>query len=148
MIDGWHKSRGWTGIGYHHVILNGYPGYRECAAGNRIDELDGCVQVGRPEGSIGAHCLGHNRDSIGICLIGNLSADKPTEKQWNALLGLCFTLCRKYGLDANAIFGHRELRATKCPGDNLALDLLRTTLHVELRGGETIWRGEVTGHAQ
>ena len=23
LIDKWHKERGWTGIGYHYVILNG-----------------------------------------------------------------------------------------------------------------------------
>ena len=23
VIDGWHKERGWDGIGYHYVITNG-----------------------------------------------------------------------------------------------------------------------------
>ena len=29
VIDEWHKKRGWDGIGYHYVILNGYPTYNE-----------------------------------------------------------------------------------------------------------------------
>ena len=49
-IDRWHKARGWRGIGYHYVI------YR-----------DGSVHAGRPVEQIGAHCTGHNANSIGIC---------------------------------------------------------------------------------
>lgn len=50
-IDQWHRQRGFKSIGYHYVI-----------------RLDGSVEVGRNETAIGAHCSGHNRSSIGICL--------------------------------------------------------------------------------
>ena len=56
-IDAWHKKRGFKCIGYHFVIY-----------------LDGSVNVGRNIEEIGAHCLGHNANSIGICYIGGCAA--------------------------------------------------------------------------
>lgn len=52
-IRKWHKKRGFSDIGYHYVI-----------------DLDGTVEKGRPIEQAGAHCTGHNRNSIGICYIG------------------------------------------------------------------------------
>lgn len=52
-IRKWHKQRGFNDIGYHYVI-----------------DLDGTVEQGRPIEQAGAHCTGHNRNSIGICYIG------------------------------------------------------------------------------
>lgn len=49
----WHKSRGFKDIGYHFII-------RE----------DGEIECGRMLSEVGAHCKGHNKDSIGTCLIG------------------------------------------------------------------------------
>ena len=62
-IDAWHRQRGFKGIGYHYVI------YR-----------DGSVHEGRPLEQAGAHCLGHNAHSIGICYIGGCAADGKTPK--------------------------------------------------------------------
>lgn len=62
-IDRWHKEKGWSGIGYHFVI-----------------RLDGEVENGRPIEKVGAHCKGHNANSIGICYIGGLNKDgKPAD---------------------------------------------------------------------
>lgn len=52
-IRKWHKQRGFSDIGYHYVI-----------------DLGGTVEKGRPIEQAGAHCTGHNRNSIGICYIG------------------------------------------------------------------------------
>lgn len=57
-IDKWHRERGFDEIGYHKVI-----------------DLDGTVENGRSISKIGAHCKGHNADSIGICYIGGLDKD-------------------------------------------------------------------------
>ncbi|MBP5691206.1 MAG: N-acetylmuramoyl-L-alanine amidase, partial [Bacteroidaceae bacterium] len=54
-IDRWHRQRGFNKIGYHYVI------YR-----------DGSIHQGRPVEEIGAHCIGHNAHSIGVCYIGGL----------------------------------------------------------------------------
>lgn len=100
-IDKWHKAKGWKGIGYHYVIY-----------------LDGSVHKGRPEEEIGAHCKGHNSNSIGICYIGGLDEfgepeDTRTDKQKEALIVLLKALKAKY--PEAIIHGHREFAAKACP---------------------------------
>ena len=72
-IDRWHKERKWSGIGYHKVILNGH---RESVR-PYVAADDGVVEDGRPLDTMGAHVLGHNSDSIGICLIGRNHFTSP-----------------------------------------------------------------------
>lgn len=89
-IDKWHKQKGWSGIGYHFVILNEMikPDIK-----NTI--YDGLIETGRPfnddshmeQWEMGAHVRGYNSNSIGICLIGK-SGDF-TFKQMIALHYLC-----------------------------------------------------------
>ena len=102
-IDNYHKSKGWKGIGYHFFVRR-----------------DGTVEHGRPIEEVGAHCVGHNRHSIGICYEGGLDsvgrfADTRTPEQVRALREL---LERLHGDFPNAlIVGHRDLNPTKhCPG--------------------------------
>lgn len=67
VIDSWHRARGWREIGYHYVILNGKRSYE--GPFNRGD--DGLIERGRDLEEVGAHCKGHNTDSMGVCLIGD-----------------------------------------------------------------------------
>ena len=100
-ITRWHKQRGFATIGYHYVVL-----------------LDGTIQQGRAEMVMGAHCKGHNANSIGICYIGGLdengkSKDTRTPEQKKALLELLKRLKKDY---PNAtIHGHREFANKDCP---------------------------------
>jgi len=114
LIDKWHKERGWSRCGYHYVITNGI-----IEAGKSYDpEMDGKVQQGRPLDQIGAHCKGHNEDSIGICLIGK---HHFTGKQlYGSLPDLIFQL-KVLGVFASNIFGHCEFSAKTCPNIDPAL---------------------------
>lgn len=109
-IDRWHKARGWRGIGYHYVI------YR-----------DGSVHAGRPVEQIGAHCTGHNANSIGICYIGGVSADGKTPKdtrtpaQRIALRELVEELRAKY--PGATVHGHREFAPKACPSFDVQTEL-------------------------
>lgn len=100
-ITRWHKERGFATIGYHWVVL-----------------LDGTIQQGRAEMTMGAHCKGHNANSIGICYIGGLdengkSKDTRTPEQKKSLLELLKRLKKDY---PNAtIHGHREFANKDCP---------------------------------
>ena len=101
-ITRWHKARGFATIGYHYVI------YR-----------DGSIHEGRPHEQIGAHCVGHNKHSIGICYIGGCASDGKTPKdtrtpeQKEALLALLRRLKAQF---PNAtIHGHRDFAAKACP---------------------------------
>ena len=99
-IDVWHRKRGWRCVGYHYVVY-----------------LDGTVAYGRKPTEIGAHCRGHNADSIGICYIGGRRrgeyADTRTPQQKIALLRLLSNLKTIY---PNAkIYGHRDFAPKACP---------------------------------
>jgi hypothetical protein len=124
-IDAWHRARGWKGIGYHRVICNGFPTYASWAKGQRLDAWDGKIQQGRPDTEAGAHTVGWNSKSLGICLVGNFDADLPTPKQWAALIDACVRLCRCYGLTAANIHGHREFAPKTCPGRLFPLEALK-----------------------
>ncbi|OPC98863.1 N-acetylmuramoyl-L-alanine amidase [Pasteurella multocida] len=109
IIDSWHKARGFRRsanavrhfnshllhIGYHFVI-----------------DVDGTVETGRQVGEIGAHVKGHNSNSVGICLIGGISASgknhaEYTEAQWQSLHKLLRELEAKH--PKAKIYGHRDL---------------------------------------
>ena len=101
-IEGWHKKAGYKGVGYHKVIEGG-----------------GLVRQGRPDEEIGAHAYGHNHDSLGVCVVGNFENEQPDEAQIDALVQVLATLCKRHGLKASAIFGHRDVNPTACPGKHL-----------------------------
>jgi hypothetical protein len=96
-IHSWHKNNGWAGIGYHFLVRK-----------------DGQVYQGRPLDVLGAHTLNENSDSIGICLEGRLTQEKPTEAQINSLKELLSYIRGIYG---NLPFkGHKDYMSTDCPG--------------------------------
>ena len=80
---------------------------------------DGTIEPGRPEWMVGAHCLNHNRYSIGICYEGGLDArgqpeDTRTLEQKLAMLHLLEVLHRRY--PKALIVGHRDLSHDRdCP---------------------------------
>jgi N-acetylmuramoyl-L-alanine amidase len=105
-IEKWHKARGFAEIGYHFLV---HP--------------DGTIIKGRDENKIGAHCKNHNKDSLGICLLGLFDiADpekQPSEAQLNSLEILLIDLLSRYDLNRGDILGHRDLAPTLCPGFDL-----------------------------
>ncbi len=113
-IRTWHTTpkekggRGFSDIGYHYVI-----------------RLDGTIEEGRPLSKPGAHCLGHNKHSIGICYVGGRRLAPNTRKGyvWDdtrtpdqrksmenlvRLLKMCYPEA--------TIHGHREFANKACPG--------------------------------
>lgn len=101
-IDKWHKQRGFKKIGYHYII------YR-----------DGSYHRGRQDSEVGAHCIGHNSYSIGICYIGGCTKDgrtpkdTRTEAQKKTLISLLKALRVKY--PEAKISGHRDWANKACP---------------------------------
>jgi N-acetylmuramoyl-L-alanine amidase len=103
-IDRWHRQRGFRKIGYHYVIGS-----------------DGRVETGRPEAEPGAHVAGHNRDTIGICLVGGLAPRTGVPSgtfapvQFTALSRLIRDLLTRY--PTARVRGHRDFPgvAKDCP---------------------------------
>ena len=103
-IRKWHVARGFSTIGYHFVI-----------------HLDGKIEAGRQIGIIGAHCKGHNANSIGIVYVGGLDnnmkpKDTRTIEQKQSLYKLIFELLDKYNLTVNDVYTHNYFNKLKeCP---------------------------------
>jgi N-acetyl-anhydromuramyl-L-alanine amidase AmpD len=100
----------WLGIGYHFVVGNGN---------------------GMPDGEVeptfrwrqqlqGAHAgstdPAYNQSGIGICLVGNFENHEPTASQMASLKKLVRTLKGNYRVASKNVIGHRDVRATECPG--------------------------------
>jgi len=101
-----------NGLAYHFVIGNGRGlGDGEVAVGKRwVKQLDG--------GHLAIEEL--NRNSLGICLIGNFEKDHPTTKQMVSLKALVAALMSRCNLSSAAVTTHRQIHPnhTECPGRN------------------------------
>lgn len=104
-VQQYHISKGWEDIGYHFYI-----------------EKDGTLMLGRAENYHGAHTLGYNTKSLGICLAGNFDFSRPTEAQEKTLKILLQDLCAKYLIPRENIVPHRRFAEKSCYGVNLTDD--------------------------
>jgi len=120
----WHIARGFNQIGYHFVILNQYPVNRVV----EYKELNGRIQLGRPLYAQGAHVKGHNKNSIGICMVGlpteGLTAELPlsggesvfSPQQVYAMHALVGWLSSIFSIKKENIHGHNFYASKLCPG--------------------------------
>lgn len=97
----WHLDRGFNDIGYHFLI-----------------RLDGTVEAGRPLETVGAHCKGHNANSIGIAYVGGLDKngrpkDTRTLPQKEAMRRLVHDL--KQYFPRLEVHCHNEYSTKSCP---------------------------------
>ena len=124
-IRKWHKDKGWSDIGYHMVI-----------------DRDGEVAPGRPAVKIGAHTKGHNKHSVGVCLVGGFKA-KATDQfsdhftpEQDATLRQIIREWQAAQPSITKVSGHNEYANKGCPGfdvtswlqlkkDNFLLILIR-----------------------
>lgn len=113
-IDSWHRQKGWAKIGYHFVILNG-----QISPNRHIAFFDGVIETGRPcdldnvisPDEVGAHTLGYNQNSIGICLIG--LPGRVTDAQMRSLK--CLIQLIKTKIQDVQIFQHSDLDPVNRP---------------------------------
>lgn len=106
-LDKLHRERGFKQCGYHYVV-----------------HLDGKIDMGRSPQVVGAHCLNHNANSIGVVYVGGLvvkgyklgksgknepiyeCADTRTDRQITSLYFLLENLMDFYPFAR--IIGHRD----------------------------------------
>lgn len=115
------SSLGWY-VGYHYYI----------------DKLGGVTQC-RADTDAGAHTVGRNVDSIGICLAGNFDAFMPTPAQVESLKVLVNQLSKKF--DIKVVNPHRKYAVKTCYGNKLPDDwgqkLLVNNTNTMLEGKKT-----------
>jgi len=105
----WHIApppvgRGWSDVGYHFLI-----------------DRNGRVGPGRPLERIGAHVLGHNTGTIGICLFGGHGSaatevflDHFTPEQEDALRTVIAHLRQNHAIDR--VTEHNQYAPMASPG--------------------------------
>lgn len=93
VITEWHLARGFKTVGYHWFITT-----------------NGKLQYGRPIGDVGAHCAGHNHDSVGICLHGRHHFHPA---QFGTLRKLLESL--DFALRIKDVYGHCDFSDKTCP---------------------------------
>ena len=110
-LDQRYKEAGLHGLGYHFVIPNGSGG------------SDGAIQVGYRWDlqAAGAHAVGpdadfYNRNTIGICLIGDGERRAFTDRQLASLVALVQSIQKRCNIPDSAVVLHRDIAPTSSPG--------------------------------
>jgi hypothetical protein len=112
-ITDWHIKRGFRTVGYHRVIRR-----------------NGVIELGRPwdyDGQVeleevGAHALGYNKNSFGICLVGGVDDDLSPQFNFTRpqMSNLAMEINRQRILTPDIIvMGHNEVSEKPCPCFNV-----------------------------
>ena len=113
-VDRIHRNNGWSGCGYHFIVMQ-----------------NGVIYAGRPVTEIGAHCKGHNQNTIGICFEGNFETNKKmTNAQFNSGVSLIVYLTNKYHI--SKVAEHKDYNETACPGKYFPISKMLEYWHFEL----------------
>lgn len=118
-FDREHREKGWDELGYDFVI------------GNGTDTADGQIEVGPRwlKQKIGAHAKTpdnwYNEHAVGICLVGNFNADRPTAAQLKSVAKLVAFMMKTYHIPASRVVGHGDTKPTDCPGRHLSVAVIR-----------------------
>ena len=135
-INASHKGKGWDEAGYHFVV------------GNGTESKDGQTEVGPrwPKQKTGAHTASagneFNIHGIGVVMVGNFDQTRPSRKQLESTQRLVAYLMKTYKIPASHVIGHRDAKATDCPGKytNVA-EIRRGAVRMLADAGETIPEG-------
>ncbi len=115
-IQNFHiNGNGWSDIGYNFLV-----------------DPNGVIYEGRAGGdnAIGAHFCGRNRNTMGVCMLGDYSSVTPTNATQNALKNLLAWKADKENINPTGssfhysvnrslthISGHRDAGCSACPGN-------------------------------
>jgi N-acetyl-anhydromuramyl-L-alanine amidase AmpD len=109
----WHLKKGWKAIAYHFIV--------------EMVNSENEIICGRMLNEEGAHAgvTEINKNSIGICLVGNFNDYFPAEKQWVKAVKLVNYLIGQYKIQIDDVRGHRDFKPTDCPGKLFDLNKFR-----------------------
>lgn len=110
-IHSQHIMQGYSGIGYHFYVRK-----------------NGEIYSGRPLKMQGAHCLGQNKFSVGVCFEGNFEQEKPTKEQIKSGVDIVNYLLNIY--PQAKVVRHKDLCKTLCPGKNFNINEILNNIGV------------------
>ena len=110
-LEAQHRAMNLEGLGYHFVIGNGsglsdgevHVGYRW------LDQLPG-AHVAGPKGDW------YNRNSIGICIVGDGRRKGFSQEEMHRLTQLVAALCERLHIPADHVYLHSDLAQVDDPG--------------------------------
>jgi hypothetical protein len=123
-VDKYHATKGFEitcsggvyHVAYHYLILT-----------------SGRIQKGRPERCEGAHAKNYN-SYLGISVVGDFDSrdnpkgekgpTQPNPKQMRALVRLSHRLMLRYHIPVSRVVRHRDIAATRCPGNRFPFGAL------------------------
>ena len=133
------QTHGWADIGYNWLVDPGGTLYQGRAFHRH--STSGAITMDVQ----GAHARGANSRSIGVCMIGDYTAQMPRETGLRKFVELFAWKARQMPLDLlskgsingrgyDIVSGHRDISSTACPGDTFYpyLPVLRQRVHALL----------------
>ncbi|MDV3429430.1 MAG: N-acetylmuramoyl-L-alanine amidase [Bacillota bacterium] len=97
----WHLDRGFNGAGYNWFVSK-----------------NGTIYQLRPIWAIGAHTIGWNSKSIGICAEGNYETEVSMPEVQIKAIAEVIDYCNDCYKTKLNLYGHRQKWSTACPGKN------------------------------
>lgn len=113
-----------AGIRRQHVEVNGWSDVGYHAVTEKVGEAYVTI-TGRALNQPGAHCPGRNRDSLGVCLVGNFELAPPPAAQLAEAARGVAGFCAAFDIPLSEIHRHGDFRATACPGKHFDLAAFR-----------------------
>lgn len=95
-------------------------------------DKNGKVTQGRADTEEGAHTIGANNSSIGICLAGNFDATDPSDAQIRSLQALLKKKMIQYSVPLFNIVPHRKFQQKTCYGNKLSDDWAQSLVRRDL----------------
>lgn len=121
VVDEYHRKK-WNFrsslgyyLGYHYYI-----------------DKSGKLTQARLDDDEGAHTIGMNLDSIGICLAGNFDLTEPTLPQIETLKTFIRRKMSQYDISIENVVPHRHFANKTCYGRNLKDNWVKTLLNVPI----------------
>jgi len=94
------RKHDWPGIGYHFLVAE-----------------DGSLFQANALETVSHHAATANQYGVGICFLGDFTAQVPPPAQLRAGAHLVAWLMQELNITLENVKGHRELMDTVCPGD-------------------------------
>lgn len=113
-------DRGWSDIGYHLVI-----------------GPDSTLWLARPMEMAGAHTAGQNEHSIGIAYAADFDTEDPAENGYDAGIMACAMILKRFKLDPEDVYFHRDFAQKSCPGTKMDRESYREDLKDALKPDES-----------
>lgn len=82
----------------------------------------------------GAHCIGMNHNSLGICLVGNFDEEDPLAWGYETLVWCIAEFCKAQEITASRVRLHREFANKSCPGRRIDGSVLQDDVRALLSG--------------